>query len=248
MPSRQSRWVSFYKRSALVSPLLYLFGTTLLLPGCALLLPTFSSVDSHVSIWMLIVATTLLTVAAVIDVYREVATAKQLRRDMSLFVPICMLLGGVFFLGGSLLYLPEWTSKEVLGHKNVNVGRVGTWVFRCGTTFYMCGSVTSIIRALSSSKMPLASNFLLSLHNPVMGILAYIVGSVLYFIGGVLSEAKLQGFAHTWLVGSFFFVLGATIFFTIATSSKEEGGYCEDGPPDHSFVPLANEEEQESNV
>ena len=54
-----------------------------------------------------------------------------------------MLVGGVCFLGGSVLYLPAWATLAVGGDidSGWTVGRIGTWVFRTGTVAYLVGAL-----------------------------------------------------------------------------------------------------------
>ena len=106
------------------SPLLYLVGTLLLIPGTVLLLPSFedSAVLYRAAIGFLVAATSLLSVAALYDFGKALSCAgfipsgAALNRPLidkpkegetvcvMMFVPTCMLLGGIFFFVGSMLY------------------------------------------------------------------------------------------------------------------------------------------------
>jgi hypothetical protein len=134
-----------------------------------------------------------------------------------------MLLGGLLFLAGALLYWPAWAADPLPGGAAMGtVANLGTWVFRCGTLSYMTGSSASLRAALPSllsarggggeapgvprahwAQLPAVA---------VSGIVCFLLGASLYLAGGALSQAALGGFAKTWLAGSFFFVAGAVLF------------------------------------
>jgi hypothetical protein len=147
--------------------------------------------------------------------------------------PLFMLIGGVCFLIGSALYWPTWAS-DVASPLTCTVATVGTWVFRTGTTSYLCGSFDALPSALPAARLGQWRPFgcggaeagsgeelaQLWISRVVLGgIMNFVVGAVLYFTGGVLSQAGLDGFALTWVLGSVFFVVGAALFLAAATHS-----------------------------
>jgi hypothetical protein len=105
------------------SPVLYLVGTLLLIPGTVLLLPSFedSAVLYRAAIGFLVAATSLLSAAALYDFGKALSCAgftpgaalnhplidepkEETTVCAMMFVPTCMLLGGIFFFVGSMLY------------------------------------------------------------------------------------------------------------------------------------------------
>jgi len=148
--------------------------------------------------------------------------------DHPLLVPACMLLGGLLFLAGALLYWPAWAADPLPSAGAAAMGTVanlGTWVFRCGTLSYMTGSGVSLRAALpglllsargggGGGEAPGAprAHWARLPAVAVSGIVCFLLGAALYLVGGALSQAALGGFAQTWLAGSFFFVAGAVLF------------------------------------
>ncbi len=81
-----------------------------------------------------IVACTCLSIAASIDVYKSVFVCKL---GLSLYSPICMLLGGLLFLFASILYLPLLSKTSVF---NAAFPDLGVWLFRLGSLAYLAGN------------------------------------------------------------------------------------------------------------
>lgn len=120
----------------LISSIMYFIGTFLLNPACLLLLP-FGSVTAGVMI--LICACSFLTAAAGLDAICVIYIQRDIRSMLQKFNALCMLVGGILFLIGSILYLPS--IGTLFGYSPTNVG---TWVFRTGSFFYLGGSFTSL--------------------------------------------------------------------------------------------------------
>ena len=215
------QWVLPY-----VSQLGYLVGTLLLMPGTMLLLPAFeSSAEAYRSaISFLIAATSLLTLAATFDMARAVERFRKAKSEerlieekieppyvstyKPLLVPLYMLLGGICFWIGSILYWPGWATKPTAS-EGWPISRVGTWIFRTGTLFYLCGSTSSLVSWYGDAG---SSEGDTRERRVLFGVIAYIVGAVAYLIGGIVSEAGFNGFAELWVVGSCFFVAGSFWF------------------------------------
>jgi len=54
-----------------------------------------------------------------------------------------MLLGGIFFLTGSIMYLPSISGIECLIFGTIS--NLGTWIFRIGSCCYFTGSLIPFI-------------------------------------------------------------------------------------------------------
>lgn len=229
----------------LLSPALYLMATTLLLPGTTLLLG--NARDQKNAIDFLVAACSLLVTVALHDL---VAATQQRRRAKSiaaaaadgagdlgggpsLTVPVCMLVGGVCFLGGSVLYLPSWATVAI---GSWTVGRIGTWVFRTGTVAYLAGCGFSLAPMLRARSRSLHDRLDGCTHGTTIntaaaastaddinlaGVISYIVGALLYLAGGIVSEAgRTTTGAQLWVGGSGFFVLGAFCFVLAASPPR----------------------------
>ena len=190
---------------------IYLMATTLLLPGTLLLLPSTVCVGHETNaISILICATALLTFAAMYDLRSAV------NQDARAFAgPVCMLIGGISFLAGAVLYWPAYGSVELL--RGWTVSRVGTWVFRVGTMAYLAGSGVSLrqmVPAWGAGSNTTAEDCSFA------GVLSYTLGAVLYLVGGCISEAG-SGVTGSWLwiVGSGWFCGGSLLLLLGAASA-----------------------------
>jgi hypothetical protein len=196
---------------------LYVLGTTSLLPGTVFLLDRYASLYSTGINW-LIAATSMLTAAALIDYIsawhpapapEEQLLPPELEKpkgapERQLLIPHMMLQGGALFLLASCMYLEAVANKRVLG---TTVANAGTWVFRIGTCSYLCGSFATL-RGILRSERGMKGQAVLS-----TGVVCFIVGALLYLTGGILTQTHLKGFAETWVAGSVFFVMGALAFY-----------------------------------
>jgi len=115
-----------------------------------------------------------------------------------------MLAGGLLFLIGSILYLPQYASSGCSSFTTsyLTCSTLGTWVFRFGTLCYLSGSFISLGEQYSTGLM----------NSMGAGIIAYILGAVLYLAGGVLSQLSLPYFAMAWFAGSCLFFAGSLLF------------------------------------
>eukprot|EP00037_Helgoeca_nana_P027258 m.311380 g.311380 ORF g.311380 m.311380 type:complete len:233 (-) comp27448_c0_seq1:15-713(-) len=201
---------------------IYVIGTTLLFPGTILLLPTAPADAGTAAIAFLLAACSCLTVAALIDLHDAVTARAAVIPHLpmsTLIVPVCMLIGGVFFLAGSALYWPAWAGEQ-LGSTAWTVARFGTWVFRTGTCAYLTGSFVSLPGVLAEVKTHTRGDRARNAQFALGGVLSYIVGAALYFGGGVLSEASHPApGAWAWAVGSGWFVLGALLLLLASASA-----------------------------
>lgn len=127
-----------------------------------------------------------------------------------------MVLGGVFFLAGAVLYWPAWAGGSLAG-SSWTVARFGTWVFRTGTCAYLVGSFACVPALVAGTTQPKPTNARESARYGLGGIASYIVGAMLYFAGGVLSECGMGPTgAWLWVIGSGWFVLGAFLLLLSA--------------------------------
>lgn len=222
----------------------YLVGTATLIPSTVLFLAVYSA-HYNTGVYLLLLAVVLVTVAATVNLVDAITNYRQHNRHykkqrmhsyiplqssngqysdpprccVSLFNPLMMLQGGLFFIGGTVCYLPQISTVPL--HYLDSVANMGTWVFRIGTCSYLAGSFAGLWTIAAATPPPSQTSAtvwkravynLNSSRRVVAGIVAFIVGALLYFAGGILSQLKLPGFAETWVAGSVFFFLGAALF------------------------------------
>mmetsp|Transcript_20275 Transcript_20275/g.30119 ORF Transcript_20275/g.30119 Transcript_20275/m.30119 type:complete len:342 (+) Transcript_20275:48-1073(+) len=114
--------------SVLVSTL-YSIGCIQLIPASILYLPAIGK--NETATYLFIECCGCLLLAALLDVlYRFLLESTEKNNLISYLTSLAMLLGGVFFESGSILYLESAHRQDE-----------GTWVFRTGSVLYLCGSL-----------------------------------------------------------------------------------------------------------
>jgi hypothetical protein len=201
-----------------LSSLLYLVGCVLLVPAGFYL---GQSEHYQLSIILYIIACSSLTIAAFVDIVpamRRVKTdaegkdAEMLVIDHeeengkwlnNLVICIFYVLGGIFFLLGSVLYYPTIAENTL-----------GTWIFRTGSICYTIGSFLSLhniwnpyFKGKENVKITCTTIMF------TLTLVFYIIGSSLYIAGGILSQLDKSGVVDTWIAGAFFFSAGAICGF-----------------------------------
>eukprot|EP01084_Bolivina_argentea_P112450 200552_1 len=74
---------------------------------------------------------------------------QQMHNILGWWIALFYLIGGVFFLLGSIAYLPVLDHIEIVGE---SITLVGTWIFRFGSISYICGSVSSLYKIYDSNR------------------------------------------------------------------------------------------------
>jgi hypothetical protein len=171
-----------------------------------------------ISIILYISASAFLVLGAIIDIIISQSTKPKVGIDnllndfkapvskkeynswlLTFISSILKLFGGLLFLTGSILYLPQIAAETSF---------YGTWLFRIGSCTYTTSSVILIYNLLSvPSDKSCCSLTMLYL----LAIIQYILGSICFFIGGIFSELKMSYVVEMWLMGSFLFTGGATV-------------------------------------
>ena len=230
---------------ACVGCVLYVIGTTLLVPSSVFLV--MSSLDFPPSTYDrsiagYVSATSFLVLAALSDLLAVCISRSAKGRGVTLLGSegrsdgdclraefnahplagaIAMLIGGVLFLSGAVLYLRVFAFRPgPFGTKSLS--DFGTWVFRLGSLSYLCGSALSVRNVLLAP----SSDGCAAPHNPVVlperrvgliGTVMYILGALLFIAGGIMSQAGAGGLASgvAWLVGSLLFASGSFVFLTL---------------------------------
>jgi hypothetical protein len=161
--------------AAAISGWAYMIGTALLVPSTVLMLDTFAAFYTT-AIWILILATALLTFAALVALVdgcrpcpcriaggdgvsalpllasvdataaRELPPSAPSPRFWSLFNLWLMVQGGTLFLAASCLYRPDISNITLPHLGGTTVANLGTWVFRTGTLSYLGGSAISLVQ------------------------------------------------------------------------------------------------------
>ena len=243
-----------------LSAVCYLVGCIQLIPASILILPSFPieswylGMNFKLGIIFFISATAFLAFIGIIDFifsFHKYISLSKYKRSPSvnseslslvnnktidypistLFVYIFYMLGGIFFLLGSLFYYPDWGNIVIFNHP---ITLIGTYIFRFGSIFYICGSILSlykIYKPTNNSMNKVKSEFELitdkqnndtiisNNSNNIKDILLqciyiiYIIGAILYIIGGILFETNNNGGEFSWLIGSIFFFVGALLGF-----------------------------------
>jgi YrhK-like protein len=218
----------------IISALLYTIGTAALMPASWLLYPEYAgTAEATISIELFIGGCALLVLAALIDLTRTLLDTEDGNYRLSVLNQMCMLMGGILFEAGSLLYWPLLSAS---------IQNAGTWVFRFGSFSYLGGSATSLwLLALalkpavvyddelghiqqsspSGSRRSLAYRLMTArgIREWTLVVVCFIAGALLYIIGGVLSQLAAPGVATTWLVGSIFFTIGSALSLAIHSSA-----------------------------
>ena len=196
--------------SSVVSATLYAAACFLLLPATTFL---YFAATQQASIAMFISATSLLTMAAIVDIVAAwaltsgvtgtseemsplVVENKALQRkkvpSSTWVVLVAYLAGGLLFLGGAILFFPLLPKEMALK---------GVWVFRFGSISYFFGSTFLLVLIWRAEKN----------HTLTLSLLIYNLGSVAFICGGILSELSYSGLVSTsvWMLGSISFFIGA---------------------------------------
>lgn len=105
----------------------------------------------------------------------------------------CYLTGGVIFIAGSILFLPDY-------EEHVNVG---SWLFILGSFFYLFVSSHDLYEVFHAKKPKLVD---------AMAASAYCIGGLIFIIGSYQFLPKVGAYtagAYNFIIGSLFFIGGA---------------------------------------
>jgi hypothetical protein len=197
-----------------VSSVGYVVGCFLLIPASVLLY--FTSIP-HWSISLFILATLMLTISALIDLFwfsldyinslhqkieeepiynQENFTQNKPKKPFdwrTFLIVIFYCLGGFLFLLGSILFWPDFPN---------HFGSIGVWVFRFGSITYILGTFLVFYSI---------ENVSWKLSFKLLSLFFYFCGSLIYILGGILSQMNfgVVSFSTAWLIGSISFFLGA---------------------------------------
>ena len=132
--------------------------------------------DFGLGIIFYVIACSFLTIAGIMDFVLETNTCYKSKKSVELdpfiasfendnntankneknkynilgwWIALFYLIGGVFFLLGSIAYLPSLDDIKIFSQP---ITTVGTWIFRFGSISYICGSVTSLYKMDQANK------------------------------------------------------------------------------------------------
>lgn len=207
------------------SAVLSFFGCVLLVPSCMLLMYPQETYGSP-AIVGLIIACSCLTIAAFIDLQqayfqqrlaKESFLVQQAKRNIN--TKVYQIIGAIFFLTASFMYLPFLAEKLIFG---TTIANLGTWVFRFGSCAYLYSSfscVQDLLKTVQTEKI-------WHLHNTVqlIALLSFIWGALFYISGGIVGQLKIGEAAlmpKLWITGSLGFALGSCIFFIMSVKENK---------------------------
>lgn len=207
-----------------LSAALYIAGSCLYVAASVLLLPAYIARHFSDSIALFVAGSVAYTATALLDQRSAVAAVLASRpaaADLlsapfrteaaepkwrpfrcgeaheSLAVCTLYLCGGLLFLAGSVLYLPQCGLSEA-----------GTLTFRGGSCAYICGSALSALRALQAPRRGQPPPPLNALG--LAALCQFSCGSSLYIAGGAEFESgAARAGAVAWLIGSVAFLTGS---------------------------------------